>query len=64
MFDVVVIVSLGELTMCKCLIRIPRLVRVGRDTPIWLRFGECGGLCHLKGKCLLVRSLLSFCLRR
>ena len=39
-FGVVVTVSPGELMMCKSLIRNLRLVRGGRDTPIWLRFGE------------------------
>ena len=35
-FCAVVTVSPGELTMCKSLIRNLRLVRGGRDTPVWL----------------------------
>ena len=45
---VVIIVSSGQLMMCTSLTRGPRWVRGGRDTPTWLRFEACRGVCRLK----------------
>ena len=45
---VVIIVSSGQLMMCISLTRGPRVVRGGRDTPIWLWFEACRGVSHLK----------------
>ena len=45
---VVIIVSSGQLMMCMSLMRGPRWVRGGRDTPTWLWFEACRGVCRLK----------------
>ena len=45
---VVIIVSSGQLMMCTSLTRGPRWVRGGRDTPTWLWFEACRGVCRLK----------------
>ena len=45
---VVIIVSSGLLMMCTSLTRGPRWVRGGRDTPTWLLFEACRGVCRLK----------------
>ena len=45
---VVIIVSSGQLMMCMSLTRGPRWVRGGRDTPTWLWFEACRGVCCLK----------------
>ena len=45
---VVIIVSSGLLMICTNLTLGPRWVRGGRDTPTWLLFEACRGVCRLK----------------
>ena len=45
---VVIIVSSGLLMMCTSLTLGPRWMRGGRDSPSWLLFEACRGVCRLK----------------
>ena len=45
---VVIIVSSGLLMICTNLTLGPRWMRGGRDSPSWLLFEACRGVCRLK----------------